>query len=75
MAKCNFRINCKLSDGIMNSDLFFNYQDNLSKGNKCKYDILDGSLMFKDLKNIKKVLNELRFNYDKPIILKGRLSK
>lgn len=69
-----FRINCKLSDDVLNSDLFFNYQDNLSKGNK--YDILDGELRFKDLKNIKKVLNELRFNCDsKPIILKGRLSK
>jgi hypothetical protein len=74
MSGC-FRINCRLSNDI-NSDLFFNYQDNLSKKDRCKYDILDGELRFKDLKNIKKVLNELRFNRDsKPIILKGRLNK
>jgi len=70
-----FRINCTLPDDVLNSDMFFNYQDNISKKNNCKYDILDENTTLKDLKNIREVLNKLRFTCNKPIILKGRMVK
>jgi hypothetical protein len=70
-----FRINCTLSSDIINSDLFFNYQDNLSKKSKCKYDILDSDISLGDLKNIRTVLNKLKIKDDKPIIIKGIIRK
>ena len=68
------RINCKLPDIMINSDMFFNYKDK-----RCKYDMLDDEITLKDLRNMKNVLNELKisnklsWNKYKPIIIKAKI--
>ena len=62
------RVNCKLEDNIINSDLFFSHKDNGGR-----YDILIEDFKLRDIKQILKVLNQLKFNTNNQIVLKGRI--